>query len=156
MSADVWLLLMIAGAACAMIGACGAESLHLFAAHELDEYCRRKKRHRAREHLLSFREPYMLGAQAQRALGTAWAISSGVIWYLSAQDSVHVSLWLWLEILLVAVAGLLLVNSWIPFATATLAAVPFLVHSWRWWQWVSVLAGPGIWGSRAMAALWQR
>ncbi len=156
MSADVWLWLMVAGAACAMFGACGAESFHLFGAHELEEYCRRKQRPRAREQVLDHREAYMLGAQAQRALGSAWAISAGVIWYLSAWETVNVSLWQWLEMLLVAVVGLLLVNSWIPFAMATLAAVPFLVHTWRWWQWVSFLAGPGIWGSRAMAALGQR
>ncbi|MEN6495435.1 MAG: hemolysin family protein [Thermoguttaceae bacterium] len=139
------------------LAAIGAQSLTVFARHELAELCRRRNRSDRLGQILRRHEKASLAAESLQVVTTAVAIGAGGVWvwliqYADGQAG-------WFPLVANAAGGalvLLAVEIWIPRAIARLWAEPLLFHSWPLWQTLSVLLAPLVLGARFVDTLFHR
>jgi len=140
------LWLALAGLLITALTAVATKVLHEFSRHELQEYCRRRKRLKLFDAILQEREQVALRVENLQVLGSTLFVIVATIWLVGPWPKAHIPSWG--ELALAVVVGsliLLAVTAWIPWAVVRLWATPFLYHTWRVWATAARLMAPFAW-----------
>lgn len=151
---------LILGIVLALIGAacCGTavRVVTEIAWHELEEYCKRKKQADLFSRIYDLHDRIHVAAEILQQILVAMASVLFFAWWWKFSSQAEIRWFVWVSLFVLWSIVLVLVNSWIPWAFARLAAVQFLFHTWGWWRVVSVLAFPLIIPGRLLANLFAR
>jgi CBS domain containing-hemolysin-like protein len=123
--------------------------------HELEEYCRRKKRPELFSRIYDGHESIHISAEILQQILVAISFVLLFAWWPFAE----ISQWKpyhWLGLVVSCGLTLVLVNSWIPWAIARASAVGFLYRSWPWWKGVSPLVYPLLAAGELFTSLFAR
>jgi CBS domain containing-hemolysin-like protein len=143
------LWLAVAGLVVTCSAAVGARSLAQFSRHELEEICRRRKSPVRLGQILRRHDLAGLAAETLQVIATAVLITAVAFWIWITSRAGGYTHWGSLAASVgVVIPTLLAAEIWIPFAVARLWAEPFLYHTWPFWQLLSVLLAPLVWGAR--------
>jgi len=117
-----------------MFSAVGALALHDFSLHELEEYCRKKKRPALFGEIHDRHDNVVLGVRTFKVLATTMLIVTG-FWWLFAPSHAGDTLTFGRLAAGVAVGAivLLIATVWLPWSVSRLWSAPFLYHTWRFW-----------------------
>lgn len=146
----------IGGAILMTFSAIATHVLNEIAWHELEEHCKQKQQADLFGKIFDLREQLTLGAGILQMVATALTVVASVGWLLNTRSTEELSGWDLLSIVGVVAFLLVIGGSWIPWAVARLASVPFLFQTWRWWFVVSALAWPFLVGGRVVTAFLAR
>jgi CBS domain containing-hemolysin-like protein len=127
--------------------------LNEIAWHELEEYCKQKRRPELFGRIFDLRDQLALGAGIFQMIATAVSAVSMTLWLLESRVVSELSGWEIGSIAGLAAFMLVFTGSWLPWAVARIASVPFLFSTWRWWWVVSFLAWPLMVGGRVVSAM---
>ncbi len=148
--------LMLSGFMVATLSAIAAWVLREIAWHELEEYCKLKKRPKLFGRIFDLREQMLLGAEILQNISMAVLATSMTGWLLESRSVPDLSAWDLTSIVILVAFGLIFSGSWIPWAVARIGSVQFLFQTWRWWWVVSFLAWPLMLGGRFVTAMFAR
>ena len=150
----VWALLGLVAAA---LSAVGGKVLHEIPWHELEEYCRRKKRRDVFDAIHDGHDEAALGVESLELLGGTVFLISLVGWLVFAVPG-QVTLG-WSGFVAWSVLGtlmLLAIGVWIPWAVARLWAAEFIYATWPIWHLASSFMRPSLAGAWLIERLMRR
>ncbi len=127
--------------------------LNEIAWHELEEYCKQKRRPELFGRIFDLRDQLALGSGIFQMIATAVSAVSMTLWLLESRVVSELGGWEIGSIAGLAAFMLVFTGSWLPWAVARIASVPFLFSTWRWWWVVSFLAWPLMVGGRVVSAM---
>ena len=138
------------------LAAIAHQVIHEIAWHDLEDYCKLRRRPHVFSRIIDLREEMSLGTLMLQMLATALALSQVI--YLLLGDRAPTALDGTAIVSITAIAGFLLLvaNSWIPWAISRTYGEVFLFHTWRVWWLVAWFAWPLTVGARFVSTLVQR
>ena len=149
--------LAIAGLLITAVAATGTKVLYEFSRHELEEYCRKRRRRDRFREILDRYERVALGVEALQIAGTTLLIATGTVWLASlGAGGSRPACMAAAGGLVIGTMILLVVTVWIPLAIVRLWSAPFLFNTWRMWHLVSQTLLPLAIGARLVDALMHR
>ena len=149
--------LAIGGLFLAAIAAIGTRVLHECQWHELEIYCRTRKRLELFGEIHDHHQQVGLGVETLRAGGTALFLLAGTCWLIFPDNSATGVTWP--KLLVGMCAGslaLLVLTIWIPWTILHLWSSPFLFHTWRIWRVTSFALLPLSFGAHLIDGLMHR
>ena len=141
MTMDWLAIFALAGLLLTGLAAIGNRVLLEFSRHELEVYCRRRRRRELFGEILARHDRVALAAESLQSLGTAVFLLAGTLWWLPVETPAVTPIRLAIALAIAAIL-LLTATSWIPWAVAQVWSAPFLFHTWRWWSISSYLLLP--------------
>ena len=147
----------LGGLLVAALAAAGTKVLHNFSRHELEAYCRVRRRRERYAEILGSHDRATLAAESLEILATVVFVLAGGLWLFRESGGGFVAAPLAL-LAAIAVTSLVLlsVHLWIPWAIVRVWSAPFLFHTWWLWRIVSRLFWPLTVGVRIVDALARR
>ena len=157
MTPGVLIWMGMGGLILAGLAATAAKGLREFSRHELEVYCRVRKRRELFGEIHDNHEQVALSVESLQTLGTTLAILAGS-WCLvafgpSGAQPAWGALVLWFAFSSLA---LLMATVWIPWAIVRLWSAPFLFHTWRMWRSTSRATSPLSQGAHLVDAVMHR
>ena len=152
----IFFWLMIAGFALTTFCAITCIVLTEIQWHELEEYCKQKKKPESFGRIFDLRDQLALGAGILQMLATAVAVLSMLGWLLNGRTFPEIDTWNLMSIFGLVAFALVFTGSWIPWAVARIASETFLFRTWRWWWIVSALAWPLMIGGKFVSNMLAR
>ncbi|MDP6447064.1 MAG: hemolysin family protein [Pirellulaceae bacterium] len=139
------------------VSAIGVKVLHDFSHHELETYCRRRKKLDLFQVIVTRHDDVALGAESFYILSAVMLVVTGALWLFQAPTPPTEPTAGELARAVIAITViLLLVGSWIPWAVVRLWSAPFLFHTWAAWVVVDRLMWPLTVGVKVMDSLMRR
>jgi CBS domain containing-hemolysin-like protein len=148
--------LTIGGLVMATFSAITAWIISEIAWHELEEYCKLKKRPELFGRIFELREPMLLEAGILQNISMAIFATSLSCWLLDRRGVNELTLYDLTSIIVLVAFFMIFSGSWIPWAVARIGSVQFLYRTWRWWWIISALAWPLMVGGRFLSNLFAR
>jgi CBS domain containing-hemolysin-like protein len=148
--------LIIGGLVMATFSAITAWIIYEIAWHELEEYCKLKKRPELFGRIFELREPMLLGAGILQNISMAIFATSLTCWLLDRHRVDELTLYDLTSVIVLVAFFMIFSGSWIPWAVARIGSVQFLYRTWRWWWIISALAWPLMVGGRSLSNLFAR
>ena len=148
--------LMIGGLFLATLSAITVWIIYEIAWHELEEYCKLKKRPELFGRIFDLRQPMLLGAGILQYISMAVFATSLTCWILDRRRVDELSVFDLVSIMVLMAFFMIFSGNWIPWAVARIGSVQFLYRTWRWWWVVSSLAWPLMVGGRFLSNLFVR
>jgi CBS domain containing-hemolysin-like protein len=148
--------LIIGGLVMATFSAITAWIIYEIAWHELEEYCKLKKRPELFGRIFELREPMLLGAGILQNISMAIFATSLTCWLLERRRVDELTLYDLTSVIVLVAFFMIFSGSWIPWAVARIGSVQFLYRTWRWWWIISALAWPLMVGGRSLSNLFAR
>lgn len=116
--------------------------LNEIAWHELEEYCKQRRRPERFGQIFELRDSMLIGCGTLHMVATAAMAVAMVCWFLAGRDPATFAASDYFSVFFLLGFSLVLSGSWIPWSVAPIAAVPFLYHTWRFWWVVSLFVWP--------------
>ncbi len=156
MIADTLLYIALASLLATSLAAIAARSLRHFSRHDLELISQKHEQPERFIAIVRNDDRVALGVEIMAVLCGILATSAGSIW---AWQHAASSAMPWLALILIvlalgAIATLCVV--WLPWSIARLAAAEFLFRTWPFWNLVSSLAAPLVWGALGIDYLLHR
>ena len=148
--------LMIVGFALATFSSIAVWVLNEIAWHEVEEYCKQKKRPNLFGRIFDIRERMLLSAEILQNVAMAVFATAMTGWLLGTRPVNELSWFDMTSIVVLVAFGLIFSASWIPWAVAKIGSVPFLVSTWRWWWAISFFTWPLLVAGRFVSVLFAR
>jgi CBS domain containing-hemolysin-like protein len=147
---------IVAGFIATTLSAIAAWVLKEVSWHEMEEYCKMKKRPELFGRIFDLREQMLLGVEILQSVAMAVLATSIAGWLLEARRVDQLSGPELASIIVLVSFALIFAGCWIPWAVARIGAEGFLFRTWRWWWIVSALAWPFMVGGRFVSAMFAR
>ena len=139
------------------MAATGTKVLHNFSRHDLESYCRLRRRRERFAEILNHHDRASLAAEALEILATVVFVLAGGIWLFRPTGGGLAADWLSvLAAVGVVTLVVLSIHLWIPWAIVRVWSAPLLFHTWWLWQIISRLFWPLTVGVRIVDALARR
>ena len=153
---QVFFWLMIVGFVLTVFSATAAYVLQEIAWHELEELCEKNQREQTFGRIFDMRDQMRLGAEILQVVATSLAACTTIAVLLGQRPISELSPGELVAVFVTVAFGLIVCNSWIPWAVERIAAPLFLLNTWRWWWLVSTIVWPFLVGGQVLSALFAR
>ncbi len=135
----------------------GYRALRQFSRHDLAEICTRRGKPELFGKILRQHEDVALGVEILGGFTAAIGVVAGAVWAAAEWEApLHDSLGALLGASLATGLVLVIIRTWLPWASARVFAEGFLFRTWPLWQAIAVLTRPLSWGAKAFDALLHR
>lgn len=154
-----WLLLWLTSAAflAAMFTATAARVINQFPRHDLEEYCRMRKRNELFDEIMQRHGQVALAVESlQMVCVTLLVLSASMLLYSTQAAALEFSSWMAVAAVVFSSLLLLVSNSWIATGVTNLWSSPFLFYTWRFWKFSLWIAWPLSIGVVVVGTLFQR
>ena len=151
------LLLALAWLVVAALASIGTRSLRRFSRSKLEELLHQEPTRPLHRQIVQRRDRAALAAESLQTLAAMLAIISATVWQVNTFDRVNPLGWLVPAISVLV--GLLLywcALVWIPTAIARLWGDALVLRTWSFWQTLSRVLAPSVWGAEFLTALIRR
>ena len=146
----------IAGFALSTFAATAVITLNEVAWHDLEEYCKQRKRPELFSRIFDQRKQLSLGANIFQMLSAGVGAVGLIGLLIGNRDLIELKFSESIAVLTLMALSFVVTGSWIPWAIAALGSTQFLARTWRWWWLVSSLAWPLMIVGQLVSKVFQR